>query len=66
MYIVQYYIQYYSKIVSVCISLGSALAVGPFIVFQIKYYGKAFRKSAYKRKNLFAKLFFERIRRVDY
>ena len=41
-----------------CFSLASALATWDLIVSQIKYYnGKAFRKSSYKRKNFFAKLF---------
>ena len=39
-------------------SFVSALVAWSLIVSQIKYYnGKEFRKSAYKRKNLFAKLF---------
>ena len=41
-----------------CFSLASALMAWSLIVSQIEYYnGKAFRKSAYKRKNFFAKLF---------
>lgn len=39
-------------------SFVSALVAWSLIVSQIKYYnGKAFKQSAYKRKNLFAKLF---------
>ena len=45
-------------IIFMCFSLVSALVAWSLIVSQIKYYnGKEFRKSAYKRKNLFAKLF---------
>ena len=45
-------------IIFMCYSLVSALVAWSLIVSQIKYYnGKEFRKSAYKRKNLFAKLF---------
>lgn len=45
-------------VVFMCYSLIDALCSWSLIVFQIKYYnGKAFRKSAYKKKNWFAKLF---------
>ena len=41
-----------------CFSLVSALMSRLLIVERVKYYnGKAFRKSAYKRKKWFAKLF---------
>ena len=45
-------------VVFMCFSLASALMAWSLIVSQIEYYnGKAFRKSSYKRKNFFAKLF---------
>lgn len=45
-------------IIFMCFSLVSALVAWSLIVSQIEYYnGKAFRKSSYKRKNFFAKLF---------